>query len=447
METQIIDFNHAKLTDLVNMALIASKSNGATSAEADISVATSKNVSVRLGNLETLELNNDKSLTITVYVGQRRGIASTSDFRSNAIDDCVKAACQIAKYTAEDSAFGLPEKSQFATSTKELDLFHRWEADESIMIEKALSCEDAALSFDGRIENSEGAQMSSSEAIFVYANSSGFLGGFPSSRLSLGCSVVAKDSQGMQRDSAYSSVRSFDDLEDPTLIGREVAQRVLKRLNPKPIKTGKYPVIFEAPIATSFISSLVSAISGGNLYRETSFLMGSIGSKIASEVLTISEDPFLLRGNASTYFDDEGVKVEPRILVDKGILKGYFLSTYSARRLNMQTTGNAGGAHNLIVHPSGGDLEGLISDMGTGLIITELLGHGVNMVTGDYSRGAAGLWVEAGEIKHAVEEITIAGNLKSMLNNVVAIGDDTYKNSSKYTGSILISEMTIASNS
>ena len=250
----------------------------------------------------------------------------------------------------------------------------------------------------------------------------------------------------MQRDSAYSSVRSFSDLEDATLIGHEVAQRVLKRLNSKPIKTGKYPVIFEAPIATSFISSLVSAISGGNLYRETSFLMRSIDSKIASEALTIVEDPFLLRGNASSYFDDEGVKVEPRILVEKGILNGYFLSTYSARRLNMQTTGNAGGAHNLIVQPSGGGLEQLINNMGTGLIITELLGHGVNMITGDYSRGAAGLWVEAGEIKHAVEEITIAGNLKTMLNSILAVGDDSYKNSSKYTGSILIEEMMIASN-
>jgi len=446
MQTHILGFNHEKLLDHVNMALQSAKSNGATSAEAEISVAAGKNVSVRLGNLETLELNNDKSLTLTVYVGLRRGVASTSDFSSGAIDDCVKAACQIAKYTAEDNAFGLPDKSQFATINKELDLFHRWKGDEAIMIEKALCCEDAALSFDGRIENSEGAQMSNSETMFVYANSSGFCGGFPSSRFSLGCSVVAKDKQGMQRDSVYSSVRSFSDLEDATLIGHEVAQRVLKRLNSEPIKTGKYPVIFEAPIATSFISSLVSAISGGNLYRETSFLIGSIDSKIASEELTIVEDPFLLRGNASTYFDDEGVKVEPRILVDKGVLNGYFLSTYSARRLNMQTTGNAGGAHNLIVQPSGGGLEELIDNMGTGLIVTELLGHGLNMITGDYSRGAAGLWVEAGEIKHAVEEITIAGNLKTMLNNIVAVGNDSYKNSSKYTGSILIEEMMIASN-
>jgi PmbA protein len=250
----------------------------------------------------------------------------------------------------------------------------------------------------------------------------------------------------MQRDSVYSSVRCLGDLKDSTLIGHEVARRVLKRLNPKPIKTGKYAVIFEAPIATSFISSLVSAISGGNLYRETSFLLGSIGSKIASDALTILENPFLPRGNASTYFDDEGVKVEPRILVEKGVLNGYFLSTYSARRLNMHSTGNAGGAHNLMVQSSGSGLEQLIKNMGTGLIVTELLGHGVNMVTGDYSRGAAGLWVEAGEIKHAVEEITIAGNLKAMLRDVVAIGDDTYKNSSRYTGSILVSEMMIASN-
>ena len=446
MQTQILNFTHSKLSDLISKALEAAKSNGATSAEAEISVATGKNVSVRLGNLETVEHNNDKSLSLTVYIGQRRGVASTSDFSSNAIDDCVNAACQIAKYTSEDKAFGLPEKSQFATNVKDLDLFHRWDKEESIMINKALSCEDAALSFDGKIENSEGAQISNTEGMFVYANSSGFIGGFPSSRFSLGCSIVAKDNKGMQRDSVYSSVRCFSDLKDPTLIGHEVAQRVLKRLNSKTIKTGKYPVIFEAPIATSFISSLVSAISGGNLYRETSFLLGSVGSKIASEVLTIFEDPFLLRGNASTYFDDEGVSVKPRILVDKGVLNGYLLSTYSARRLNMQSTGNAGGSHNLIVQPSDSGLEQLISSMGTGLIVTELLGHGVNMVTGDYSRGAAGLWVEAGEIKHAVEEITIAGNLKAMLNNVAAVGGDTYENSSKYTGSILINEMMIASN-
>ncbi|MDG2252129.1 MAG: metalloprotease PmbA [Methylophilaceae bacterium] len=446
MQTQILKFTHAKLSDLVDKALKAAKSNGATSAEAEISISTGKNVSVRLGNLETLEHNNDKSLTLTVYVGQRRGVASTSDFSSNAIDDCVKAACQIAKYTSEDYAFGLPEQSQFATNVKDLDLFHKWEEDESIMIEQALCCEDSALSYDEKIENSEGAQMSCSESMFVYANSSGFTGGFPSSRFSLGCSVVAKDNKGMQRDSVYSSVRCLGDLKDSTLIGHEVARRVLKRLNPKPIKTGKYAVIFEAPIATSFISSLVSAISGGNLYRETSFLLGSIGSKIASDALTILENPFLPRGNASTYFDDEGVKVEPRILVEKGVLNGYFLSTYSARRLNMHSTGNAGGAHNLMVQSSGSGLEQLIKNMGTGLIVTELLGHGVNMVTGDYSRGAAGLWVEAGEIKHAVEEITIAGNLKAMLRDVVAIGDDTYKNSSRYTGSILVSEMMIASN-
>ena len=446
MQPLILNFNHAKLLDIVSHSLSVAKSNGATSAEAEISVASGKNVSVRLGNLETVELNNDKSLSLTVYVGKRRGIASTSDFSGNAIKDCAKAAAEIAKYTAEDNAFGLPDESEFATEVRDLDLFYRWDEDEAIMIEKALSCEDAALSFDKRIDNSEGAQMSKSEALFVYSNSAGFTGGFPSSRFALSCSVLAQDNHGMQRDSAYSSTRSFSDLLEPRLIGEDAAKRALNRLNPRSIKTGKYPVIFEAPIASSIISSLVSAVSGGNLYRETSFLMESIGKKIASEKLTIFEDPFLLKGNASTYFDDEGVRVQPRVLIEKGVLNGYFLSTYSARRLKMKTTGNAGGAYNLLVQTTGQSLEQLIASMGTGLVVTELLGHGTNMVTGDYSRGAAGLWVEKGQIKHAVEEITIAGNLKLMLKNIIAVGNDTGKNSSKYTGSILIDGMMIASN-
>ena len=446
MQPQILNFNYENLSDIVSHVLSVAKANGATSAEAEISVASGKNVSVRLGNLETVELNNDKSLSLTVYFGNRRGMASTSDFSSHAIEYSVKAACQIAKYTAEDNAFGLPEKSQFAIGTRDLDLFHPWKEDESIMIDRALECEEEALSFDKRIDNSEGAQMSKSDAIFVYGNSMGFLGGFPSSRFSLSCSVLASDSQGMQRYSAYSSTRSFGDLVDGKLLGREASKRALSRLNPRSIKTGKYPVIFEDPIATSIISSLVSAISGGNLYRETSFLMGSIGTKIASEALTIHEDPFLPKGNASTYFDDEGVRVQPRILVEKGVLNGYFLSTYSARRLGMESTGNAGGAHNLLIQSSDNTLEQLLAKMGTGLIVTELLGHGTNMVTGDYSRGAAGLWVESGQIQHAVEEITIAGNLRTMLANIIAVGNDTYNNSSKYTGSILIDGMMIAAN-
>ncbi len=341
----------------------------------------------------------------------------------------------------------MADPSLYSKDVKDLNIYNPYFDSQELMIQKVLECEDYALSFDSRIANSEGAQLSTSENLFVYLNSAGFSGGYPSSRSSLSCSVVAKSDLGMQRDYSYSSVRSYNDLKPAKLIGKDVAQRALKRLDVRLIKTGKYPIIFEAPIATSIISSMVAAISGGNLYRETSFLLNSLNTKIASDSLSIIENPFLDKGHSSSYFDGEGVHLKERTILDNGFLKGYFLSSYSARKLGMQTTGNSGGAHNLIVSPSKKTLEELIQGIDKGLLITELLGHGLNMVTGDYSRGAAGFWIESGKIQHAVEEITIASNLKDMLLNIKAIANDTYQNSSKYTGSIMIEPMTVAANS
>lgn len=446
MSINILDYSIDSLAGVAEYTKKIAAENGASSSEVDITVSSGKSVSVRLQKLDTIELHNDKSLTVTIFIGFKRGIASTSDFNLPSIKDCVLAACQIAKYTAQDKAFGLAEPDLYAKESKNLELYHTRTQSEESMISEALECENYAIEFDNSINNSEGAQLNSSSSLFIYSNSNGFMNGFPSTRYSLSCSVLGGVDSSMQRDSSYSSARSYDDLKSPKEIGEEAASRTLKRLNPQKINTGVYPVIFEAHIATSIISSLVSAISGSNLYRENSFLMNSINTKIASTKLTIEEDPFLLKGNASTFFDDEGVGVRQRTVVENGVLNGYFLSSYSARRLGMGTTGNAGGTHNLIIKDSGMSFNELVRTMDKGLIVTELLGHGLNMITGDYSRGAAGLWVEKGSVQFAVEEITIASNVKNMLQNIKGIANDTNMNGGKYTGSILIEGMTIGSN-
>ena len=445
MSINILDYSIDSLAGIAEYTKKIAAENGASSSEVDITVSSGKSVSVRLQKLDTIELHNDKSLTVTIFIGFKRGIASTSDFNLPSIKDCVLAACQIAKYTAQDKAFGLAEPDLYAKESKNLELYHTRTQSEESMISEALECENYAIEFDNSINNSEGAQLNSSSSLFIYSNSNGFMNGFPSTRYSLSCSVLGGVDSSMQRDSSYSSARSCDDLKSPKEIGEEAASRTLKRLNPQKINTGVYPVIFEAHIATSIISSLVSAISGSNLYRENSFLMNSINTKIASTKLTIEEDPFLLKGNASTFFDDEGVGVRQRTVVENGVLNGYFLSSYSARRLGMGTTGNAGGTHNLIIKDSGMSFNELVRTMDKGLIVTELLGHGLNMITGDYSRGAAGLWVEKGSVQFAVEEITIASNVKNMLQNIKGIANDTNMNGGKYTGSILIEGMTIGS--
>ena len=421
------------------------KNAGASSAECDVSFGSGQSVSVRLGETENIEYNRDKGVSVTVYFGQQKGNASSSDLSAQALKDSVEAACNIAKYTAKDAFCGLADAELMAKDIPDLDLYHPWNLSVEDALEIAKRCEAAALQVDTkRITNSEGAGVSISEGVFAYANSHGFVGGYPSSRHSISCSVIGEEGQAMQRDYWYSSARDFADLESAEAIGKLAGERTVKRLGAKAIKTGQYPVLFEVSLASGLIGNLISAISGGSLYRKSSFLLDSLGTKIGTNLLNIEELPHLKKGVASTPFDNEGVATKSRKLVENGVLQGYVLGSYSARKLGMQTTANAGGSHNLIVQSTGENFEQLLQKMGTGLLVTEVLGHGLNMVTGDYSRGAAGYWVVNGVIAHPVEEITIASNMKQMLNQILAIGTDYIPHSSKQTGSILIENMTVA---
>lgn len=421
------------------------KQQGATAAETELSLSIGQSVSVRMGETENIEYNRDKGMAVTVYFGQQKGHASTSDLSPQALKDTVAAACNIAKYTAKDEFCGLADASLMAKDVPDLDLHHPWSLSVDEAIEIAKECEAAAFGVDSRITNSEGANVSIGTGFFAYSNSHGFTGGYPTSRHGISCSVIAESGDNMQRDYWYSTARAAEDLQSATHIGRIAGERTVRRLDAKKIKTCQVPVLFEAPLASGLISSLVSAISGGNLYRKSSFLLDSLGKQIASPLLNIYEEPHLKKGLASSPFDNEGVATHPRQLVKEGVLQGYMLASYSARKLGMQTTGNAGGNHNLIVRPGTQDFAGLLKQMGTGLLVTELLGHGMNMVTGDYSRGAAGFWVEKGVIVHAVEEITIASNMADMLKMIVGIGNDVLVQGSKQVGSILIERMTVAS--
>lgn len=437
--------NQDALKQISEDALKAAKQAGASAAEVDVSFGTGQTVSVRKGETENIEYNRDKGISITVFFGHKKGYASSSDFSPQAIKDTVEAACNIAKFTAEDPFCGLADASLMAKTIPDLNLYHPWTLTVEEAGELAKRCEAAALAVDNkRITNSEGASVSTSEGQFVYANTHGFLGGYPSSRHSISCSVIAEAAGAMQRDYWYSSARDANDIRTAEYVGQLAGERTVRRLGARAIKTGQYPVLFEAPLASGIISSLVSAISGGNLYRKSSFFLDSLGQNVASSLLNIEELPYLEKGLASSPFDNEGVISTPRTLVENGVLQGYVLSSYSARKLGLQTTGNAGGAHNLVIQHTQQSFADLLMMMDTGLLVTELLGHGLNMVTGDYSRGAAGFWVENGVIAYPVEEITIASNMKDMLNHIVAIADDAIKPSSKQTGSILIEKMTVA---
>lgn len=438
-----------QLQEMSARVLKLAKAAGASAAETDISLGIGQNVSVRMGETETIEYNRDKGVSVTVYFGQRRGNASTSDLSEQALADTVAAACNIARYTAQDSFCGLADASLMATEFPDLDLYHPWDISVEEAIELAKRCEAAARAVDPRISNSEGASVSNSESLSVYANSHGFCAGYPTSRHGISASVIAEEGQSMQRDYWYTTARAASDLESPEHVGQVAGERTVRRLGCRKLKTAQMPVLFEAPLASGLISSLVAAVSGGNLYRKSSFLLDSLGKQVISPIVDIEEQPHLLKGLASSAFDAEGVATVPRMLVEKGILQGYLLSSYSARKLGMTTTGNAGGSHNLIVrHVQGTEyqlsFERLLATMGTGLLVTELLGHGLNMVTGDYSRGAAGFWVENGVIAYPVEEITIAGNMKDMLMQIVALGNDVLVQGSRQVGSILIDRMTVA---
>lgn len=438
--------NQDQLKQLSQDVIKLAKKAGASSAEVDVSFGTGQTVSVRKGDIENIEYNRDKSVAVTVFFGHRKGYANSSDFAPEALQQTVDAAANIAKFTAEDTFCGLADANLMAQDVVDLDLHHPWEMSVEAASEIANACEAAAIAVDPeRITNTEGASVSTNQGQFVYANTHGFVNGYPSSRHSIGCSVIAEADGTMQRDYWYSQARDYHDLAAAEAIGQLAGKRTVRRLGAKAIKTGQYPVLFEAPIAAGLISSLVSAISGGNLYRQSSFLLDSIGKKIAANLLNIEELPHIKKGLASSAFDNEGVATQPRKLVENGVLQGYMLSSYSARKLGMQTTGNAGGAHNLIVQHTGQSFADVLQDMQTGILVTEVLGHGLNMVTGDYSRGAAGFWVENGVIVHPVEEITIASNIKDMLQNIVAIADDAVKPSAREVGSILVEQMTVAS--
>lgn len=437
-------YSLAQLQEMSADVLRRAKDAGATAAEAEISLGFGQNVSVRMGETETIEYNRDKGVSVTVYFGQQKGHASTSDLSPQAIQDTVSAACNIARYTAKDDFCGLADADLMAKDIPDLDLYHPWalSVDEAIVLAK--ECETSAREVDTRITNSEGASVSTYEGMFAYANSHGFNGGYATSRQGISCSVIAEEADSMQRDYWYTTARSAKDLDSAAAVGRIAGERTVRRLGSKRIKTAQVPVLFEASLASGLITHLVSAISGGNLYRKSTFLLDSLRKQVMSSHITIEEQPHLLKGLASSPFDNEGVATKPRTLIKDGVLNGYMLSSYSARKLGMQTTGNAGGNHNLIVSHGDLDLNGLLKMMGTGLLVTELLGHGINMVTGDYSRGAAGFWVENGVIVHPVEEITIAGNLQTMLKQIVAVGNDVLVQGSKQVGSILIENMTVA---
>jgi PmbA protein len=441
-------YSREQLEQVVADILAESKKQGATASEAAVSIESGLSVTARMGEVETVEHNHDKGLGVTVYVGQRKGSASTSDFGSAAIRDTVAAACRIARYTAEDEYAGLADAALMAKEIPDLDLTHPWEITAEQAIDIALDCEGAARSFDMRITNSEGASVSSHQSFRVYGNSHGFIGAYGGTRHSLSCSVIAtglgEQDGNMQRDYWYSSARHASELEAPDIVGHKAAERTVKRLDARRIKTCSVPVLFSSDVAGGLIGSFLGAIRGGAQYRRSSFLLDALGEQIFPEFMQIDERPRLLRGNNSAPFDREGVATQDRAFIVDGRLQSYVLDSYSARRLGRQTTGNAGGVHNLFVSSGEHDLHGLCREMNTGLLVTELMGQGTNMVTGDYSRGAAGFWVENGVIQYPVEEVTVAGNMKQMFKDIVAVGNDVDSRGNIRTGSILISNMTIA---
>jgi PmbA protein len=432
------------LNRLVEQTLAEAKKAGASQAEAAVNLSQGLSVTVRLGEVETVEHTRDKGLGLTVYFGQRTGSASTTDFSEAAVRDTVRAACTIAKFTAEDECAGLAEPERLARQFPELDLHHPWPITTDAAIERARTAEAAARALDPRITNSEGASISTHEGIEVYGNSLGFRGGQAGTRHSLSAAVIAEDSAGMQRDYWYTVARRADGLEAPEAVGQTAARRALARLGGRKLTTRQCPVIFEAPVAGSLLSHFVGAIRGTSLYRGASFLLDSLNKPVFAPFVRLHEQPHLPGALGSAAFDSEGVATQPRELVRGGVLLGYVLDSYSGRKLKMPTTGNAGGVHNLTLDPGDSDLPGLLKQMGTGLLVTELIGFGVNTVTGDYSRGAAGFWVEGGEIQYPVEEITVAGNLKDMYRQFVAVGRDVDMRGNLRTGSILIERLTVA---
>ncbi len=445
-------FTHSQdqLKQIARDVLGYARETGGTDAAVEISEGSGLSVSVRKGKIETIEQNKDKGLGITVFVGQKRGNASTSDFSTASLRATVEAAFNIARFTADDEAAGLAEEELLERDPRDLELFYPWPITTEEAVTLAQRAEAAGFAVDPRVTNSEGAGVHVQQSHFVSANSRGFIGGYPYSRHTISATPIAGKGANMQRDDWYSSVRDPSKLATPESIGRYAAERALARLNARQITTRTCPVLFEAPLAAGLLGAFVQATSGGALYRKSTFLLDTLGQQVFPDHVQVTEDPHVVGGIGSAPFDEEGVRTQYRDVVRDGILQGYFLSTYTARKLGMKTTGNAGGSHNLALTSSltrpEDDFAGMLRKMGTGLLVTELMGQGTNYVTGDYSRGASGFWVENGIIQYPVEEITIAGNMKDMLREIVAIGNDVLIRGTKQTGSILLEKMVIAGN-
>jgi len=432
------------LVETVESLLEEAKRQGASAAEAGLSVERGLSVTARLGEVETIEHHKDQGLGVTVYFGQRKGSASTTDLGFNAVKETVSAACRIASYATEDSCAGLPDAERLATEFLDLDLDHPWELSADDAVDLAIECESAAREFHPDIKNSEGASVDTHQGIRVLGNSLGFVHGIPSTRHSLVCAVLGERGDSMQRDYWYTVARRHDRLESANDVGKKSAERTLRRLQATSLSTRQCPVIYSAEVASGLIGHFIAAIRGSSLYRKSSFLQDKLGQQLFPSSIRIHEQPHIKGALGSACYDSEGVACEARDIIRDGVLQSYVLSTYSARKLGLETTGNAGGVHNLSVDSTGSDQAALLKEMGTGLLITELMGQGINIVTGDYSRGAAGFWVENGEVQYPVEEITVAGNLLDMYSNIAAVGNDVDLRSNTRTGSILVEEMTVA---
>jgi PmbA protein len=450
MNESVFTYSQDQLKQLAQDMLGFARELGASDASAEVSEGSGLAVSVRKGNVETIEQNKDKGIGITVYCGQRRGHANTSDFAPESLRATVEAAYNIARFTAEDDCAGLPDADLLEREPRDLRLCYPWTISTEEAVALAKRCEDAAFAVDPRVTNSEGASVYVQQTHFVSANTRGFCAGYPFSRHTLSVAPIAGKGNKMQRDDWYTSARDPKKLGDPEKVGRYAAERALARLNARKLDTRTCPVLFEAPLAAGLLGAFVQATSGGALYRKSSFLLDSLGQQVFPDHIQIIEDPHLVGAMGSSPFDEEGVRTVRRKVIDNGVLQGYFLSSYSARKLGMQTTGNAGGSHNLEMLSSdtkrADDFEGMLRKMDRGLLVTELMGQGVNYVTGDYSRGASGYWVENGQIQYPVEEITIAGNMKDMFRDIAGIGNDVLTRGNKSTGSILLEKMVVAGN-
>jgi len=444
--TALLKFQEQTLRDAVSFAIETAQNAGAT-AEVGVTKVSGLSVSTRLQEIENVEFTNDGALGISVYLGQQKGNASTSDLSEEAIKNTVEAALAIAKYTSPDDCTGLADKELMAFEAPDLELYHGASVDVEQATKLALEAEKAALEYDAKIVNSNGASFNSHTGVRVYCNTHSMLQSYLSSRYSLSCSVIGGELDQLENDYEYTVSREFDALSSADWVGQNCAKKVIARLNPQKLTTREVPVIFLNDVATGLISHLTGAISGGSLYRKSSFLLDHLGKQVLPDWFQISERPHLLKRLASTPFDSEGVRTQDLEIIQDGVLQTYLLTSYSGRKMGMQSTGHAGGIHNWLVKPNlTGGLTALLRQMDTGLLVTDVMGQGVNIVTGDYSRGAAGFWVENGEIQYPVAEITIAGQLQDMLKNIVAVADDVEHRSNIQTGSILLDKMKISGN-